>query len=73
MLTKLSENACSRFRMEEGDIQTLCTLTGSLVNQTNTLFTNFCQCVSHAVFNAECNVMNPLVTLVEPLLNSALR
>jgi len=58
--------------MEEGDVQPLSTLAGSLVNQTDTLLRNFSEGIGNAVLNAEGYVMNALVAFVNPLLDSAL-
>ena len=72
MFTKLGKNAAGGLRMQEGDVQTLSTLTGSLVNQADTLLTHFCQCVGHTVLYAESHMVYTLVALVEPFLNGAL-
>ena len=72
MLTEFSEDAAGRLRMEEGDIQTLSTLAGLLVDQAYTLFRNLCQTFGNTVLYAECYVMNTLVAFVKPLLNGAL-
>ena len=55
--------------MQEGDVQTLSALAGSLVDQANALLADLSQCVSNTVLDAECYVVNTLVALVEPLLD----
>ena len=59
--------------MQEGDVQTLGTLAWLLVYEADTLLADLSQCVGHTIFYAECYVVNALVALVQPLLDSALR
>ena len=59
--------------MQESNVQTLGTLTGLLVNQTDTLFSNLSQSVGNSILNAECYMVYTLIAFVEPLLDGALR
>ena len=59
--------------MQESDVKALGTLARSLVNEADTLLANLSQGIGYAILNTEGNMVNTLVTLVEPLLNSALR
>src|SRR5574344_975740 len=73
MLTEFREYSASRFRVKESDIQALSAFARCLVNYANTLFITFSQCICHAVLNAECYVVNTMVTFVEPFLDCAVR
>ena len=57
--------------MEEGDVQVLCALAGSLVDEAYSLLVAFGQGVAHAVFDAEGHVVYSVVAFVEPLLDGA--
>ena len=56
--------------MQESDIQVLSSLTRSLVDKTYSLSITLCQCICHAILNAESNVVNTMIALVEPFLDS---
>ena len=72
MLTEFGEDTAGRLRVEEGDVQALCTLAGSLVDETNTLLADLGKAIGHAVLNAEGHMVHTLVALVEPFLDGAL-
>ncbi len=72
LLAKLGEDTACALGMKECDVQTISTITGSLVDETNTLSIAECECLSYAILNLECYVMNTLATIVEELLNGAL-
>ena len=58
--------------MQEGNVQTLGTLAGLLVNEANSLTVTLYEGFLHAILYAECNVVYALVTFVEPLLDGAI-
>ena len=53
-------------------MEAICTLTGSLVDETYTLCVAKGQCLSHAILNLEGYVVNTTATIVEELLYGAL-
>ena len=57
--------------MEECDVQTVGTVTGSLVDEADALAVAHGECFAHTVFNLEGNMVNALATVVEELLNGA--
>ena len=71
LLAKFCENSASRFRMEECDVQTISTLTGSFVNKADALLIAHSESLAHTIFNLEGNMMNTTTTIVEELLNGA--
>jgi xanthine/uracil/vitamin C permease (AzgA family) len=70
---KFSQNAASALWMEECDVETVGTITGSLVDKTNALAVAHCESFAHSVFHLEGNVMNASAAVVEELLNGAFR
>jgi hypothetical protein len=59
--------------MEEGDVQTLSTLTGLLVDQADALLRYFCKTFGYTVLYTEGYMVYTFVAFVEPFLNGALR
>ena len=59
--------------MQEGDVQTLGTLAGLLVDEAYALLADLGQTLGHTVLHAERYVVYALVALVEPLLDGAFR
>ena len=70
---EFGKNAASALRMQESDMQTVGTITGSLVDEADALAVAHGECFAHTVFNLEGNMMNALSAVVEELLNSTLR
>ena len=73
MLAELGEDAHGALRVQEGDLQTVGTLAGSLVDEADALLADLSQSVGYAVLYAESYVVYAFVALVEPLLDGALR
>jgi hypothetical protein len=58
--------------MQESNIQALGTLARLLVNQTNALLADLSQPLGDTILYTEGYVVNALIALIEPLLDSAL-
>ena len=72
MFTKFCQDAAGALRMQEGDVETLGTLAGLLVDEAHTFVADLSQGIGHPILNAEGYMVHTLVTLVEPFLNGAL-
>ena len=69
---QLSEDATSALGMQEGDFQTVCATTGSLVYQADAICLALCQGFCYAIFNLEGNMVNAATAIVQELLDCAL-
>ena len=58
--------------MEESYIKVLSAFTRSLVDETDSLFLTEIESICYTILNAECDVVYAFVSLVYPLLDSAL-
>ena len=71
IFAELCEDADGAFRMQESNLQTVSALAGSLVDEADTLAVALSESFSHAVLDAESDMMNAATAVVEILLNSA--
>ena len=69
MLAQLRQNTTGALRMKEGNVQTLSTLAGLLINEADTLLADLGKTFGNTIFYAECYMMNAFVALVKPLLD----
>ena len=70
-LAKFCENTAGALWMQESNLQVVCTAAGSFVYKTDAMFLALCQCVSHSIFNLECNMMYTAAAIVKELLYGA--
>ena len=66
------QNAAGALRVQESDVQAVCAVARSLVNEAKSLAVAQGECFANAVFNLEGNMVNALAAIVEELLHGAL-
>ena len=72
MFAKFCQDTFCRFRVKECDVQTLCSFSRGLVDQSDSFFVTFSQRVGYTVFYTESDMMHTVVAFVEPFLNGTL-
>ena len=68
---ELCQDAASRFRVQECDVQTIGTIAGSLVDEANALLVAHSQSLGDTILDLKGNVVNTLATIVQELLYGA--